>query len=198
MNFSQHNFDIVENSDIVIIDNFLNQDYYMDLYNFITSADMPWYYRHNISSFDGPSSIGDFGFNHTLNADGQWVDTKLANLFIPFSYEIKNLVSSSGILRVRLDMTLFNPTQHIHHFHVDYPFPHYASIYYVNDSDGDTVIYNERYNGERDLDVSNLTVMHRIKPKANRLVIFDGFHYHTGHSPSKNKNRILINSNYGK
>jgi len=198
MNLTQHNFDIVENSNIVIIDNFLNQDYYSDLCNHIIDVDTPWYYQPNISFNTDFDSVSDFGFSNGLNIDGKWVENKLSTLLIPFSHSIKNLISSPNVLRVRLDMTLFNPTQHMHKVHVDYIFPHYASIYYVNDSDGDTVIYNERYNGERDLDISNLTIMHKISPKANRLVIFDGLYYHTGHSPSRNKNRILINSNYDK
>ena len=36
----------------------------------------------------------------------------------------------------------------------------------------------------------------RVTPKANRLIIFDGDIIHTGSSPSKNKKRILINSNF--
>jgi hypothetical protein len=38
----------------------------------------------------------------------------------------------------------------------------------------------------------------RISPKANRLALFDGDYLHTGSSPRKYKNKILINSNYGK
>ena len=38
----------------------------------------------------------------------------------------------------------------------------------------------------------------RVSPKANRLVIFDGDLLHTGCSPTKHKNRIIINSNYMK
>jgi hypothetical protein len=39
-------------------------------------------------------------------------------------------------------------------------------------------------------------ILERVSPKANRLVLFDGNLLHTGSSPTKHKNRILINSNY--
>jgi len=52
-------------------------------------------------------------------------------------------------------------------------------VYYVNDSDGPTMIEG------------NL-----IEPKANRLVMFDGHKPHTGASPTKHKTRIIINSNF--
>ena len=37
-----------------------------------------------------------------------------------------------------------------------------------------------------------------IEIAGNRLVLFDGDLLHTGSSPTKHKNRILINSNYAK
>ena len=69
-----------------------------------------------------------------------------------------------------------------------------ASIFYVNETDGDTIFYNVKQT-----DVANykdLKEYDRVSPKANRLVIFDGDLLHTGCSPTKYKNRILINSNY--
>ena len=32
--------------------------------------------------------------------------------------------------------------------------------------------------------------------KKNKIVFFDGLHYHTGHSPTKTSNRILLNVNF--
>ena len=36
----------------------------------------------------------------------------------------------------------------------------------------------------------------KVKPIANRVVIFDGTIVHNGHSPCEHNNRIIINSNY--
>jgi hypothetical protein len=66
-------------------------------------------------------------------------------------------------------------------------------VYYVNDSDGDTVIFKERWLGKADYSIKNIET--RITPKANRAVIFDGLRYHTGSVPTKN-NRVLINMNF--
>ena len=57
-------------------------------------------------------------------------------------------------------------------------------LYYVNDSDGDTIIMGEDNHIER------------VTPKANRMITFNGKHLHTGHSPQQHKCRILINANY--
>ena len=88
-------------------------------------------------------------------------------------------------------MTVATSEQVIHDPHVDInEIPNITTIYYVSDSDGDTVIYNETQKSD------NYTVMDTITPKKNRLLIFDGSHYHTGHSPMKHQNRVLINSNF--
>ena len=69
-------------------------------------------------------------------------------------------------------------------FHTDAKQPHRVCIYYVNDSDGDTIIMGEDNHIER------------VTPKANRMITFNGKHLHTGHSPQQHKCRILINANY--
>ena len=40
------------------------------------------------------------------------------------------------------------------------------------------------------------TVMDTVTPKKNRLLIFEGRRFHTGHSPMLHQNRVLINSNF--
>jgi len=131
-----------------------------------------------------------FGFASTITADGEtWHNI----FFLPFVYQIQNEIEGDTTIgRVRLDMTLYNPENVLQSPHIDTQQPHWASIYYVNDSDGDTLIYNETESSD------NYTIQKRIEPKANRLLIFDGKFYHTGSSPSKHKNRVIINSNFYK
>ena len=171
-----------------IIDDFLTPTYHRQMLKQLLSAECPWYYHQNITQNSKivDDTLYDFGFASSITRDG----VKWSNVFfIPFVYQIQDQLPPTAIGRVRLDMTLCNPNQIVHHPHVDIPEPHYASIYYVNDSDGDTIIYNETtpHNG--------FTEQLRVQPKANRLLIFDGKYYHTGSSPSHHKNRIIINTN---
>ena len=109
-------------------------------------------------------------------------------------YQILDVTNCDLIWRARADMVTWSKEDFIHPAHIDFPFPNTASIFYVNESDGDTIFYNVKRT-----DVANykdLKEYDRVSPKANRLVIFDGDLLHTGCSPTKHKNRILINSNY--
>ena len=67
-------------------------------------------------------------------------------------------------------------------------------LYYVMDSDGDTVIYENKWNGEKIESFDNLVEKTRVSPKQGRVVMFDGFYFHTVVRP-KNSIRCVINFN---
>ena len=68
--------------------------------------------------------------------------------------------------------------------HIDYKFPHDVLLYYVNDSDGETIFYD-----------SELNEIKKVNPKRGRIVVFDGSQYHSSTPPQKNKCRCVINMN---
>ena len=70
--------------------------------------------------------------------------------------------------------------------HVDIVGDHFVMLYYVCDSDGDTIIYNEQEKS------SSYTVQKRITPKQGRVVLFDGSYYHTAEQPLNNI-RCVVN-----
>lgn len=76
--------------------------------------------------------------------------------------------------------------------HVDAEYNHLALIYYVNDSDGDTLLYRNKYNKIED---NEMIVEHRISPKAGRAVLFDGNSYHSFCYPNINETRSVLNIN---
>ena len=57
----------------------------------------------------------------------------------------------------------------------------------VCDSDGDTIIYNEKVISEK-----GLTVQKKVTPKQGRVVLFDGAYYHTAQQPNNNI-RCIVN-----
>ena len=79
--------------------------------------------------------------------------------------------------------------------HVDLFDEHFALLYYVCDADGDTVIFDQMYSKENPdpPKLSELTEKTRVTPKQGRMVIFDGFYWHTGTQPSNNV-RCVINT----
>jgi len=192
---------------IKVIDNFLTKSYHKELLSILDNADFPWHYNRNISDNEkDDASPYSFGFSHIFfdAFKGGQRDTWYASFVKPMLYQIMDTVGANWIIRARADMTVATPNNFEHGAHVDFSFSNISTVFYVNESDGDTIFFDkepivEVVNGEKivqPFDKNELNVVDRVSPKANRLVIFPGNIAHTGCSPKNYKNRILINSNY--
>jgi hypothetical protein len=93
--------------------------------------------------------------------------------------------------RTMLDVPYHNP-------HVDFYNPHTVGLYYVNDSDGDTVVFNETFetvSAEQSAKYANdgrFSELGRIAPKKGRMAFFDGKHYHASMHPKTSSHRIVV------
>ena len=92
----------------------------------------------------------------------------------------KNVIQARSILQLPLNEKLLK--KDFDTPHIDSKDPHLVYLYYVVDSDGQTLF------------LKNKKVIKKIKPKQGRLVIFNGNIYHTAEQPKKNK-RCVINFN---
>ena len=157
-----------------------------------------WNYLDNITEefqLKPQQHFNGYGFSHVFWNENERRDHSQFGCFVePLLYQIMDVANCDFILRARADMVTWSKEDFIHPAHTDFLFPNTAAVFYVNESDGDTIFYNVK-----PTDVANykdLKEYDRVSPKANRLVLFDGHLLHTGCSPTKHKNRILINSNY--
>ena len=81
--------------------------------------------------------------------------------------------------------------------HIDLAFEHLVVLYYVNDTDGDTFIFDKKsdYQNINLASVENqneLKVIKRVSPKKGRVLVFDGNRYHSSSGPTKDI-RCIIN-----
>lgn len=85
--------------------------------------------------------------------------------------------------------------------HIDraYGLPkHKICIYYVNDVDGETIIFNNTAadtEPQEALDINNLTPIEKVSPKKGRCLIIDGDRYHAAGKP-KTDFRMTLNFNF--
>ena len=178
-----------------IIDDFLEAEDFARLYKHITSEEFPWYYQDNISLvLPDNTTMNKFGFNHLVFEEGQDIQ-EINTLLLRLINEIMHNIEQSKLLRCRLDMTINRNSTEPLEAHVDFTIPHITTIFYLMNSDGNTILYDRSYDGV-ELTNEDLTTEHEIEPKANRLLIFDGLLWHTGHTPCYNNRRILINTNF--
>ena len=164
--------------------NFLNASYFKEISNLLCSSSFAWYYNKNISSKENDNNINEHGFSHWIvNQKNPNAMTPYRDYFMPLLLMIQDCVKKDKILRARADMTMVSTEKFIHDWHKDFDYENTATILYINETDGETVILENE-------------IKKIVKPEVNKLVVFNGNLVHTGHSPIKHKRRILINSNY--
>lgn len=72
-------------------------------------------------------------------------------------------------------------------------------LYYINDTDGDTYIFNKKHQKTdipEEINYDILSIKEKISPKKGRVGVFSGENYHAGIHPQNNMFRGIINYNY--
>ena len=190
---------------VFVVDDILAKQQQEDLKKILLSSQFPWHFVPDVTG-EG-SRDGRPAFNNKLVDDGklnvggkalsllqQLIDNSLSKLD-----EELNVKANYELFRIRtiLQMPLANlagSRRDAHH--IDYIKKHLSILYYVFDADGDTVIFENMYhpNDVKVPEPNELKVKKKVTPKQGRVVIFDGYHWHTGTQPQKGM-RCIINSN---
>lgn len=190
---------LLDNMNSIVIDNFLSFRYYSRIKEIIESQNFSWHFRKDITKPNNPSnSLYSYGFDYFTVENYQASNCYVFQTLTGFYSELLDVTECCKIAKSRIDMVTYSPEKYQHMIHVDDYFPHIASIFYITDSDAETVLFDQQcFSYDQycnNIDFSTLNVVKKIKPKENRLLFFDGSYLHTGCSPSKYKNRIIINT----
>jgi hypothetical protein len=90
------------------------------------------------------------------------------------------------VFRCRARLTLPRPElsarDRIDNPHIDYRIQHWVLIYYVNSTDGDTLL------------LENNRIVEQVTPRRGRVLLFDGSRLHTSTTPTQAP-RLIINTN---
>ena len=146
------------------------------------------------ANYDGPQ----YGFYHfALNKNGE--KSPVFDKILPLLYALEEKVGITvqEVYRIRIALTTTVGEEVQHHPHVDIYTPHKVLLYYVNDSDGDTFMFNEMHSpGKEPEPFSEFTLKEKVSPKKGRAIIFDGLRYHNSSKPVKNTARYIINIDF--
>ena len=162
----------------------------------------PWFYVGDVT--DGHDNSEDKekrpGFIHLFsdhrgqNSDFFPMITQIAaNGCKKVEFDFKTIVKSRSFLQLPLGLK----DESVDDAHIDYPEQHLVVLYYVIDSDGDTIIYDKQFKPGDPLSwpARRMGVpKKRVTPKQGRVVVFDGRYFHTAQQP-KNDTRCIINFN---
>ena len=165
----------------------------------VVEEEFPWYYTSDITdNLHEDSFQGRFGFYHPYVNTEDGIISNFHNLFLGL---IKNSCKKLKIKKVDvlqgrsfISTPTNIPRDDVDTPHVDMVAPHFIMLYYVCDSDGDTIIYNEktRFDNCKPDDEMKFTIKKKVSPKQGRVVLFNGIHYHTAQQPNHNL-RCIVN-----
>jgi hypothetical protein len=174
-------------NEIIKIENFLPKKFHDEIKNFLFSYDFNWHFLNSVT-FKNTKNKNSFGFSHEVFQKYENYQSEYFNFFWPITYQIpsKNEIE---IIRIRIGMqTKLSINENlIDDPHVDFNFSHKTLLYYVNDSDGDTIFYSKNNFNK---------IIFQNTPKENTAIIFDGLIYHSSSHPTNTSARIAININY--
>ncbi len=162
----------------------------------ILAPGFPWHYARGTRENDGNTNPYLNGWVHLVYDQGKWFSQDyqlVVNQIINMMEAVAEPIET--VYRVRLVLNTISDQPYLNGPHVDYFSPHKTALLYINDADGDTLIYEEQWT-DKDKEPETYTVAHRIAPVANRLVLFNGLNCHTGTTPTKTARRVVLNVNY--
>lgn len=97
----------------------------------------------------------------------------------------------------RIKFNVMFPNKHLTKIHHNVPhidcLEGWVLLYFVNDSDGDTLFFHQRYDGENHIASK---VRHRISPQKGKAVVFQSDIFHCSTNPIMSEKRIVMNVNF--
>ena len=205
------------NDEVFVFDDIINLSYQLQIEDILlgerlfNNEDFPWYFIPDITYNDGLANQGRCGFAHYFADEDDGIISEFHPLFLKLIHNSCKKINLKKIDVIQARSFLQLPSN-IPHEEVDDPHidlidtDHFVMLYYVCDSDGDTIIYNERhedYNENfsewtvgnvREKVKPKLTIKQRVTPKQGRVVLFDGWLMHTAEQPINNV-RCIVNYN---
>lgn len=176
----------------------------------------PWFLLHRIGHPDhfgegttpnyvDPNITDDVGFFH-MAFDGN-VTSPHYDFFRPVLdfFSEKTGIKVGNLLRVRLRYTHKGEGHTSSKYaapHVDFNTgqPYSTLVYYVDDCDGDTIIFDKIFNPQEEtydpVLAEPLPELIRVTPKKGSALFFNGHRFHAGNFPVNNSSRIVINFDF--
>jgi hypothetical protein len=158
-----------------IIDNSLSQEDFENIKNFMLNPEFSWNLTPVVSNEkENLPTPASYYFTH-LFWSGFHTEPE-AQVFAP----ILNLLECKSMIRIKANLYPSTETIVHHDNHTDYEFPHRGAIFYLNTTNGLTVLED--------------TI--EVKSIENRLLLFDASKPHRSTTCTDDKCRVNVNFNF--
>lgn len=183
------------------IENILPEADFNQLHDILTSFEFDWHYLPGTVRPEVKQDIiaaNEFDLYESEQFIHVLYDTQPVSPYWKYidsvvqSFETRLGKEVEEIARIKANMLVKNNSGNplLNCPHVDRSPPGWHSlVYYLNDCDGDTVLFNKK--GSQGF--HNLQIQDTASPKKNTAVLFESDWYHTSTNPVDNPRRIVLN-----
>ena len=170
-------FDSIDESQSNKIESLLLGDSFAWFYNEASIRDDDLVIKHK-------NNLDTLQFTHVILGEDGKINSQHYN---PINYLFNLFVSEPVIFfRIKCNLLLQNKkTKKVNHQypHIDNDYDgYYSLIYYVNDTDGDTILFD-----------NDLKITKKITPQKGKAILFKSNTLHAACNPIKNNKRSVIN-----
>jgi len=160
--------------EIQVIDNFLPDEEFERIRDFVFSSQLGWVKSNGISVGENPNDQQIY-FLHPIYDNSQAISPYIEQ-FNP----VLSALNADCLIRAKVNLYLRQDEVKPHGFHSDYAYHHNGCVFYFNTCNGHTHFRDGP----------------SIETVANRAIIFDGSHPHSSSGCTDQPERITMNVNY--
>lgn len=160
---------------------YIDTTYGDELYSLVSHIDFPWKLVKDITGKEeeGPGLVHLVIKEDGIVTSNEVLDAVKKAIMSNTKYKVED------IYRIKINCLLKNSENVVYNNkHIDQNFDHNVMIIYLNDSDGDTILY------------SGDEIIERSSPEKNKFIIFNGLINHASTRPVINTYRYIVNINF--
>ena len=199
-----------------IFDDIISESDQIKLEEYVKLPNLKWNYQHNITGQYGGTDSLKLPANVLKSIDID--DNNIVDIINSIKLNLLNKLNMEFVKDYRYKINWTTPITENYDFknliHIDMDVDHIAIVYYINDTNGDTIFLNNKkgnsaeshQNNFKGIDLDEFEIVNKISPKKGRAIIFDGNIYHYGEYPTitdrfvfnfdlvgkhKNKNKLI-------
>lgn len=197
---------------MIIMENALPNNLFQYLKGHILSDNFPWCYIKTTGIYDTGDDTYVYSFYNRFYEDREGIlnpqmkpilDTCILSIIDRVNTKLNENHQLKDLYRSRTNLETIKPIYYEHTPHIDDERRHIAAVLYMNDSDGDTIFYKQKYDPNdgrcwfQDLEYKKqnggFQIEKTVTPKENKIVLFDGATYHSSFAPVKSHTRCIVN-----
>jgi hypothetical protein len=167
------------------------------------TEDFPWFFS---SDTTGIKSDKYFFYYHAILMRGNPPTIASQGIYGGCKLIVEQILDYNGIelndiFRMSLNSTHYYPFKY-NNPHVDHHYSHSNMLIYLNNCHGDTIVFKEKYKKDYDdncwapANKNKFHIKNRIKPKEDKIVSFDGSHFHCHSFPKPDERRVVFVCTY--